>query len=167
MRQRTISIEDMTAPSTLAHFIGPAAVDPVRQLRPLAGVRARLGFPSPAEDFLDDSIDLNDWLVRNAAATFFYRADGWSMLMAGICDGDLLVVDRSVTPLNGDLVLAIWDGNQPTCKVLKIFGDHVELHSAHPDHAPIVLEPDTQLEAFAVTGVARQIQRRRVHVRPG
>lgn len=157
----------MQAPTTLAHPLGRAAVEPVRQLCPLAGVHARLGFPSPAEDFLDDTIDLNDWLVRNAAATFFYRADGWSMLMAGICDGDLLVVDRSVTPFNGDLVLAIWDGNQPTCKVLKIFGDHVELHSAHPDHAPIVLDPDTQVEAFAVTGVARQIQRRRGHVRPG
>lgn len=157
----------MTALSTLAHPMGPAAIDPVVQLCPLAGVRARLGFPSPAEDFLDDSIDLNDWLVRNAPATFYYRADGWSMLLAGICDGDLLVVDRSVTPVNGDLVIAIWEGNQPTCKVLKIFASHIELHSAHPEHAPIVLEPDTQLEAFAVTGVARQIQRRRGHVRSG
>ena len=126
----------MQEPPTLAHFLGAATVDPLPRPRPLAGVHARLGFPSPAEDFLDDTIDINDWLVRNAAATFFYRADGWSMLMAGICDGDLLVVDRSVTPHDGDLVLAIWDGNQPSCKVLKMCGDQIELHSAHPDHRP-------------------------------
>lgn len=156
----------MADPATTAHRLGPAAIDPPRRRRPLAGVHARLGFPSPAEDFLDDTIDLNEWLVRNEAATFYYRADGWSMLMAGICDGDLLVVDRSVTPLSGDLVLAFWDGNQPTCKVLKIMSDHLELHSAHPDHAPIVLDPETQVEVFAVTGVARQIQRKRGRVRP-
>lgn len=152
-------------PTTLAVPLGPAAIDPLRRRLPLAGARARLGFPSPAEDFLDDTIDLNEWLIRNEAATFYYRADGWSMLLAGICDGDLLVVDRSETPRDGDLVLAIWDGNQPACKVLKIMGDHVELHSAHPDHAPIVFEPGAEIEVFAVTAVARQVQRRRPGVR--
>jgi DNA polymerase V len=154
---------DMT---TTAVYLGPATVEPMRLLRPLAGRRVVLGFPSPAEDFLDDSIDLNEWLVRNATATFYYRASGWSMLMAGICDGDILIVDRSVQPIDGDLVLAVWDGNQPTCKVLKTFEHHIELHAAHPDHPPIVLEPGTEVEVFAVTGIARQIQRRRPRVRP-
>lgn len=152
---------------TLAHLLGPAAIDPRRRRLPLSSARAKLGFPSPAEDFLDDRIDLNEWLIRNEAATFYYRADGWSMLLAGICDGDLLVVDRSVTPGSGDLVLAFWDGNQPTCKVLKVFERHIELHSAHPDHPPIVLPPETEVDVFAVTGVARQIQRGRGHVRAG
>lgn len=150
---------------TIARPLGPATIDPHRRLLPMGAAHAKLGFPSPAEDFLDDSIDLNDWLIRNPAATFIYRADGWSMIHAGICDGDLLVVDRSVTPQSGDLVLAIWDGNQPTCKVLKTFERHIELHSANPDHPPIVLEPGTEVEVFAVTGVVRQIQRRHGRVR--
>ncbi len=144
-----------------AHFLGPAAIDARRHYLPLSSVAAKLGFPSPAEDFLDDSIDLNEWLIRNEAATFYYRADGWSMLLAGICDGDLLIVDRSVSPIDGDLVLAFWDGNQPTCKVLKKFQHHIELSSAHPDHAAIVLAPGTEVEVFAVVGVCRQIQRKR------
>lgn len=73
----------------------------------MAAARARLGFPSPADDFMDDAIDLHRLLVRNPAATFLYRADGWSMNGAGVSDGDILVVDRSVTPLAGDLVIAI------------------------------------------------------------
>lgn len=155
----------MFTPATHAHYLGPASVDPPPLLVPLAGARARLGFPSPAEDYLDDSIDLNQWLIRNAAATFYYRADGWSMLLAGICDGDLLVVDRSVSPQDGDLVLAIWDGNQPTCKVLKTFETHIELQCANPDHSTIVLEPGTEVEVFAVVGIVRQIERRRGRVR--
>lgn len=132
----------------------------------MSGARARLGFPSPAEDFLDDMVDLHQLLVRNAPATFLYRADGWSMLGAGVCDGDILVVDRSVSPQDGDLVLATWDGNQPVCKVLKLTGQQIELHSAHPDHSPIVLELGVEVEVFAVVGVVRQIQRRHGRVRP-
>jgi DNA polymerase V len=144
-----------------AQYLAPATIDAPRRYVPLSSVWAKLGFPSPAEDYLDDSIDLNEWLIRNEAATFYYRADGWSMLLAGICDGDLLIVDRSVSPIDGDLVLAFWDGNQPTCKVLKTFQDHIELSSAHPDHAAIVLPPGTEVEVFAVVGVCRQIQRKR------
>lgn len=72
---------------------------------PLSGIRAQLGLPSPADDFIDEAIDLHRLLVRNPSATFLYRADGWSMIGAGICGSDILVVDRSVTPLAGDLVI--------------------------------------------------------------
>jgi len=156
----------LTPPPTFAHLLGPAAIDAPLRLLPLAGARAKLGFPSPAEDFLDDTVDLHQLLVRNAPATFLYRAEGWSMVGVGICDGDILVVDRSVRPQEGDLVVASWEGNQPTCKVLKFRGRQVELHSAHPDHPPIVLEEGTEVEVFAVVGVARQIQRRHGRVRP-
>ncbi|MDU3958410.1 MAG: S24 family peptidase, partial [Pseudomonas aeruginosa] len=74
-------------------------------------------------------------------------------------------VDRSVTPQAGDLVIAIWDGNQPTCKVLQLFEQHMELHSANPDFPPIVLEQATEVEVFAVVGVVRQVKRRGPHVR--
>ena len=107
-----------------------------------------------------DGIDLNELLVRNPPATFFYRAEGWSMMMAGICDGDILIVDRSVQSRDGDIVLATWDGNQPTCKVLKVCQDHIELHSRNPHCAHIVLTPETEAEVFAITGVVRSLRRR-------
>ncbi len=154
-------------PDTLARYIGPAAIDPARVQVPLSAISVRLGFPSPAEDFSDDSIDLNEHLIRNPAATFLYRAEGWSMLMAGICDGDLLIVDRSVTPVDGDVVIACWDGQQPTCKVLKICADHLELHTRNPHCPNIVLPPGTEVEVFAVISVARTMRRSGGRVRPG
>ena len=134
---------------------------------PMSASRPAMGFPSPAEDFEDEAIDLNELLVRNPPATYLYRAEGWSMLYAGICDGDVLVVDRSVTPQDGDIVLAAWEG-QMVCKVLKVTDDHLELHSRNPHCPNIILTPETEVEVFAVTGVARQIQRKGGrHVRPG
>ncbi|MGE6332730.1 LexA family protein [Stenotrophomonas sp. NPDC077659] len=158
-------MQSLPYPTTLALALGPAMIDGPVQFVPMAAVRARLGFPSPADDFMDEAIDLHRLLVRNPAATFLYRADGWSMSGVGISDGDILVVDRSVTPLAGDLVIAIWDGNQPTCKVLQLFESHMELHSANPDFPPIVLEQPTEVEVFAVVGVVRQMKRRGPYVR--
>lgn len=141
--------------------IAPAAIDPPRRPRPISAALVQLGFPSPAEDFADDALDLNELLIRNEPATFFYRAAGWSMLQAGICDGDILAVDRSVHPIDGDLVLAVWDGNAPACKILRVRGDHLELHSANPEQAPIVLTADSDIEVFAVVAVVRQVKRDR------
>ncbi|HSD17507.1 MAG TPA: S24 family peptidase [Thermomonas sp.] len=95
---------------TFAHFIGRAAADPFPLRVPMSGARVDAGFPSPAEDFMDDGIDLHEWLVSNQPATFYYRASGISMVLDGICDGDTLIVDRSVQPKDGDLVIATWDG---------------------------------------------------------
>ena len=145
--------------------LGRASIDPRRRRRPVGGVRVRLGFPSPAEDFEDDTIDLNELLVRNEPATFFWRAAGWSMRMAGIFDGDVLIADRSIEPKHGDIVIAIWDGNTPVCKFLRICGDHVELHSADLETKPLVLDPDTEVEAFVVTGIVRQVKRGHVRAR--
>lgn len=127
--------------------LGPARPAPAPLARPVGMLRAALGFPSPAEDFVDDSLDLNELLVRNPPATFFYRACGNSMREAGIYSGDVLVVDRSVEPAQGDIVVAIWDGNAPACKVLRLCGDHVELHSCNAAVSPIVLAPEAQLAA--------------------
>lgn len=150
--------------TTFADPLGPALIDPPAHAAPLAGASARLGFPSPAEDFLDDGIDLHRHLIRNPAATFLYRARGTSMLLAGIADGDILVVDRSVKPQHDDLVVATWDGNAPVCKILFVAADHIELHSRNPHHKNIVLPPETDAEIFVVVGVVRQVQRPR-HVR--
>ena len=87
------------------------------------------------------------------------------MIMAGVCDGDILIVDRSVTPIEGDLVIVCWDGNQPTCKVLKKAADHIELHSRNPHCPNIVLPPGTEVDVFAVVGVVRQTRRNQNRVR--
>lgn len=76
----------------------------------LYGSKVPAGFPSPADDHVDKKLDLNEHLIRRPAATFFVQAEGASMLGAGIGDGDLLVVDRSLTPGAGDIVIAVVDG---------------------------------------------------------
>ena len=68
------------------------------------------GFPSPAEQYLEPPLDLNELLVKRPAATYFVRVEGDSMIGAGIRDKDLLVVDRSLTPANGDIIIASVDG---------------------------------------------------------
>ena len=68
------------------------------------------GFPSSAEQYLEPPLDLNELLVKRPAATFFVRVEGDSMIGAGIRDKDLLVVDRSLTPANGDIIIAAVDG---------------------------------------------------------
>ncbi|MDR0363099.1 MAG: translesion error-prone DNA polymerase V autoproteolytic subunit [Planctomycetota bacterium] len=153
------------APETRVLPVGPAKVDPPAQAQPVGLARAALGFPSPADDYEDDGIDLNAYLVRNPAATYYYRAEGLSMTGAGIFPGDLLAVDRSVTPLDGNIVIASWDGNAPSCKVLRLFDDHVELECRNPECQNIVLKPGTEVEIFVVTGVVRLI--RREHGRNG
>lgn len=143
----------------VAECLGPAAIDPPRMALPVGLVPTRLGFPSPAEDFHDDDLDLNEYVVRNPLATFFYRARGSSMSGAGICSGDVLAVDRSITPQHGDIVIASWDGNAPVCKVLHLRADGLELRSC-PQEAPhILLGPEVEVEVFAVVGVIRQSKR--------
>ena len=77
---------------------------------PLAGEKIAAGFPSPADDYIDIGIDLNEQLIRHPASTFFLRVSGDSMTGAGIHDGDLLVVDRSLDAKPGRIVIAILDG---------------------------------------------------------
>ncbi|TDK30951.1 LexA family protein [Luteimonas terrae] len=142
-----------------ATFVGCAAFDAPPQPLPIGAAAVQLGFPSPAEDFEEDRLDLNRLLVRNPLATYIYRASGHSMARAGVLDGDLLVVDRSVTPQNGSLVMAVWEGNQPACKILRICERHIELHSANPEFPPIVIESCTEVEVFVVVSIARQVKR--------
>lgn len=142
-----------------AVLYGRACLTPAVLDLPVAAVHAALGFPSPAEDFQDGTIDLNGYLVRNPPATFLYRAQGNSMLEAGIVSGDVLVVDRSVQPQDGDIVLAQWEGNAPVCKVLRLRRDHLELHSCNPQVTPIVVGGESEVEVFAVVAIARQVRR--------
>lgn len=77
---------------------------------PVSGSSVKAGFPSPAQDYITDSIDLNRDVIRNQESTFFARVSGDSMQDAGIFDGDLAIVDKSLEPRTGDYVVAYIDG---------------------------------------------------------
>ena len=127
----------------------------VEELRlPLIGGRAEAGFPSPADDFIERSIDLNEQMVTNPIATFFVRASGHSMQGAGIHDGDLLVVDRSVLPKHGSVVIAIIDGGL-TVKRLRKRDKQASLvpepnESDQGSYTPIEVGPDTDAIIWGV-----------------
>ncbi|HEY6130428.1 MAG TPA: translesion error-prone DNA polymerase V autoproteolytic subunit [Halioglobus sp.] len=86
---------------------------------PLFSHSVPAGFPSPADDYLELPLDLNEHVIRHPAATYYVRAQGHSMIRLGIHDGDLLVVDRALEPAHGDVVIAALDG-ELTCKVLDL-----------------------------------------------
>ncbi len=112
------------------------------------------GFPSPADDFIERSLDLNEQLVSNPIATFFVRASGNSMDGAGIHDGDLLVVDRSAIPAHGKIVIAVVDGGL-TVKRLTKRGMHMFL-TPEPNkldqgkYSPIEFGEDTDATIWGV-----------------
>lgn len=116
---------------------------------PMAASRVSAGFPSPADDFIEPSLDLNRTLVRNAASTFFARVSGESMRDAGIHDGDLLVVDKSIEPRDGCIAVCFLDG-EFTLKRVKTDGRRVVLLPANDRYRPIEIRPD---DTFSVWGV--------------
>lgn len=97
------------------------------------------GFPSPADDHIEGKLDLNEHLVRRPSATFFVRAAGESMRDAGIFDGDLLVIDRSISPKSDDIVIASIHG-ELTVKRLQQSGKEWVLVPANPEFPVIRLE---------------------------
>lgn len=107
------------------------------------------GFPSPASDYEARELDLVEHLIRNRAATFLMRAVGHSMRDAGIFDGDLLVVDRSVTPRSGSIVVIAVDGEY-TVKRLKRERGLVWLEAANADYPPIYFTVEAQVHVFGV-----------------
>ena len=87
---------------------------------PLAEAYVAAGFPSPADDYLEKGLDLNEYLIKSPASTFFVRVAGDSMTNAGIHDGDLLVVDRSRSPKDGCVVIAVIDGEMAVKRLRRI-----------------------------------------------
>ena len=109
---------------------------------PMLGKIAHCGFPSPAQDFYsaDDHLDLNKHLIARPAATYFVRVQGDSMQASGIFSGDLLVVDRSLNPSNGKIVVVFLDGETLVKRYCNQMGD-INLHSDPSDRPPLkVLE---------------------------
>ncbi len=107
------------------------------------------GFPSPAEDYAEESLDLNDYLVQRPAATYYVRVKGDSMTGVGIYDGDLLVVDRSVRAGNGQIVLAVING-EVTVKRLVQHRDRYILQAENPDYPSIHIPDGSELQVWGV-----------------
>ncbi|WP_367122700.1 LexA family protein [Sulfurivirga sp.] len=123
---------------------------------PFYAASVAAGFPSPAEDYEEPALDLNEHLVQHREATFFVRAQGHSMTGAGIHDGDLLVVDRALEARDGDIVIAVVDGAL-TVKRLRREGGRTWLQAENPDYADIVPGEAQQLELWGVvTAVIHQ-----------
>ena len=111
------------------------------------GVKA--GFPSPAEDFTELSIDLNNALIKNPSSTFYVKVNGDSMKDVGINDGDLLIVDRSLEPQDGKIAVCYIDG-EFTLKRIKVEKNYCWLMPANDDYKPIKVTEDND---FVVWGV--------------
>lgn len=120
---------------------------------PLVDSGISAGFPSPADDFLDTRIDLNEELVKNKAATFYGRVKGNSMIDAGIEDGDLLVIDKSLEPTNGKIAVCFVDG-EFTVKRIRIEKDCIWLIAENKTYEPIKVTSDNE---FLIWGIVTNI----------
>ena len=107
------------------------------------------GFPSPAEDYLEGRLDLNEHLIRNPSATFFVRVTGDSMTGAGIYSGDMLVVDRSLAAKDGSVIIAVING-ELLVKRLRMAQGEVWLEAENPNYSPVTITPDMQFEVWGV-----------------
>lgn len=116
---------------------------------PMFGHTIRAGFPSPADDYVADTLDLNDHLMPRKEASFLLKAKGESMIGVGIHDGDILVVDRSITASNGCVVIATVDG-QFTVKTLEKKRGKIRLLPANPDFEPIEFKDEQELQIWGV-----------------
>jgi DNA polymerase V len=105
---------------------------------PLYAVGVSAGFPSPADDYVECSLDLNDLLIKRPAATFFVRAQGDSMLGCGIHSGDMLVVDRAIEATSGKVVICALNGELTVKRLVRKI-DHWVLQAENPDYAEIKL----------------------------
>ena len=118
--------------------------------------RMSAGFPSPAADYAEDGLDLNDYLIRNKPATFMFTVRGDSMIGASIEEGDKVIVDRALTPKSRDIIVAVVDGEY-TIKRLYKYRGRVELRPENPNYPSIVLKAGADLQTWGVVvGVVRR-----------
>jgi len=123
---------------------------PVKEgLFPMFCTRISAGFPSPADDYIENSLDLNEYLIKHPAATFFIRVTGESMTGAGINSGDILIVDRSVTAVNGSIIVAVLNG-EFTVKRLVRRGSVIILSPENPAYKAMEITNGSEFEVWGV-----------------
>jgi DNA polymerase V len=143
--------QDLRTDGTIKEIIG---FNPRTKLeRPLLGVPLPAGFPSPAQDYVESTLDLNEHLIHHPAATFFVRVDGDSMIGAGIFPDDILIVDRSLQGVHSRIIIAVVDGAL-TVKRLNTSATPWRLEAENPNYPPIILEEGID---FLVWGVVTYV----------
>lgn len=125
----------------------PAAQKPI--VLPFFLSKISAGFPSPADDFIERHLDLNELLIKHPAATFFVKVQGESMINAGIHDNDILVVDRSLTAENGTIIIGTLNG-EFLVKRLKKYAGRMGLFAENVQFKPIFINDSDNFEVWGV-----------------
>ncbi|QFZ91236.2 LexA family protein [Synechococcus elongatus] len=120
---------------------------------PLYQMPVSAGFPSPADDYIEQRLDLNRHLIKNPAATFMARVSGDSMIGVGIHDGDMIIVDRSLEPRDGQIVIAVLNG-ELTVKRLRQDRQRLFLQAENPNYPDLEI---TDGSAFQIWGVVTNV----------
>jgi DNA polymerase V len=131
----------------ILNFFVPKTDNGIGQWLAEEGISA--GFPSPADDFKENRISLDRELVKNREATFYARVDGYSMIGAGLEDGDLLVIDRSLNPENGKIAVCLVDG-EFTVKRIKKEKNKLYLIPENKKYKPIELKEENELIIWGI-----------------
>lgn len=129
------------------HFFNPDFSKPQKIVFIDAGIKA--GFPSPAADFEEERISLDQFLIKNPEATFFAKASGDSMIKAGINDGDLLIIDRSLSANNNSIAVCLIDG-EFTVKRIRIEKEKVFLQPENDAYKPIEITVENKLLVWGI-----------------
>lgn len=128
--------------------VAPLVLDqPV--ILPIALEAAQCGFPSPAQDYFSGDLDLAEHLIRDRVSTYIWRAAGESMINAGMHDGDLLLVDRGITPVAGHIVVAVIDAEYAVKRLDLVQGRPV-LRSENPAYPDLILHELSELTIWGV-----------------
>ncbi len=117
--------------------------------RPIFMVPVSAGFPSPAEDYIEDQLDLNKYLIKHPSATFFVKVKGDSMIDAGIHSGDILIVDRAIDPGNKKVVIAVIDG-ELTLKRIRMIKGKLFLVPENNKYKPVEITEEMDFNVWGV-----------------
>lgn len=152
MQEKKLSKKVLTpsSPSALDFFQPDLTED---LALPISEDRVSAGFPSPAEDMMENSLDLNKEFIKHPASTFYARVRGMSMMDEGIHDGDLLIIDKSINPTNGCLAVCYIDG-EFTLKRVQIEKECILLVPANPKFQPIRVTEDND---FLIWGIVQYV----------
>lgn len=127
---------------------------------PYADGGIKAGFPSPAQDYMDSAIDLNKELIKHPASTFYGRVKGDSMIDANVYDGDILVIDKSLEPQNGDMAVCFIDG-EFTIKYIKLKKDVIWLQPANKNYEPIKVTIENDFLIWGIVTYCIQNKKKR------
>ena len=116
---------------------------------PIDEIQVSAGFPSPAADYEDKRLDINEYLIRNPVSTFFFSVEGDSMQGAEIFDGDILVVDKRIRPRHGQIVIAFVDGQRLVKRLYQRAG-RVALLAENPAYRPLEIRDGMELLIWGV-----------------